>query len=64
MIALGTKGLIQLMPPNTGTGGTAILVTGTSRYCTPLGGAAGGSVLTNSETQFKVKNPTAAVLCP
>jgi hypothetical protein len=64
VIALGTKGLIQVMPPNTGTGATAILVTGTSRYCTTLGGAAGGSILTNSETQFKVKNPTAAVVCP
>ena len=64
VIALGSKGLIEVMPPNTGTGATAILVTGTSRYCTTLGGAAGGSILNNSETQFKVTNPTATVVCP
>jgi hypothetical protein len=64
VVALGGNGLINLMPPNTGTGGTAILVIGTSRYCTTLGGAAGGTITSNSETLFKVKNPTASVVCP
>jgi hypothetical protein len=64
VVALGRKGLIQLMPPNTGTSATAILVTGNSRYCTTFGGAAGGTVLTNTENLFRVKDPTAAVACP
>jgi hypothetical protein len=64
VIALGNNGLIQLQPPNTGTQATAILVTGTSRYCTTLGGAAGGNIPNNSETLFKVKDPATAVVCP
>ena len=64
VLALGQNGLIQLQPPNTGTGATAILVTGTSRYCSTIGGAAGGEITTNTEQLFKVKNPTAPVVCP
>jgi len=64
VVGLGANGLIELQPPNTGTGATAILVTGTSRYCTTLGGAAGGTISNNTETLFKVKNPTASVVCP
>jgi hypothetical protein len=63
-IGLGSNGLIELQPPNTGTAATAILVTGNSRYCTTLGGAAGGAISNNTEQVFKVKNPTSSVVCP
>jgi hypothetical protein len=62
--ALGRNGLVNLVPPNTGTSGRAILVTGTNRYCTTMGGAAGGTVIQNDEKLFKAKNATASVVCP
>jgi hypothetical protein len=64
VVGIGSKGLINLVPPNTGTGGTAILVTGTSRYCTTMGGAAGGAITNNTETLFKATNATSSVVCP
>jgi 6-phosphogluconolactonase (cycloisomerase 2 family) len=64
VVGRGANGQIDLAPPNAGTSAEAILVTGTARYCTTIGGAAGGTVTNNTETLFKVRNPTASVACP
>ena len=51
-----------VVPPNPGTGASALLqVNGGAEYCVAFGGAAGGQIANKGATSFKVTNPTAKV---
>ncbi|MEO7434789.1 MAG: hypothetical protein ABI080_04820, partial [Candidatus Binatia bacterium] len=59
------KNATGLLPP--APGDTALLVldvAGGERYCVSFGGAAGGTEIKDSATQWKVKNATAEPACP
>ena len=40
---------------------SSLRINGGTKYCVPFGGAAGGQIVNNSATSFKVTNPTAQV---
>lgn len=61
---VGTQSL-DILPPNTGTdGGLSLQITGGDRYCVSLGGAAGGTEMTDTNEQWKIKDATAQPGCP
>lgn len=61
---VGTQSL-DVVPPNTGTdGGLSLQITGGDRYCVSLGGAAGGTEVTDTNEQWKIKDATAQPGCP
>ena len=56
----GEQPLVQVVPPNPGTGASVLLrVNGGAEYCVGFGGAAGGQIADKGVTSFKVTNPTA-----
>ncbi len=56
----GEQPLVLVVPPNPGTGATALLrVNGGPEYCIGFGGAAGGQIADKGATSFKVTKPTA-----
>ena len=58
----GEQPLVQVVPPNPGTGASVLLqVNGGAGYCVGFGGAAGGTIANKGATSFKVTNPTAQV---
>src|SRR5262249_33217093 len=58
----GEQPLVLVVPPNPGSGATAVLtVNGGAEYCIPFGGAAGGQITDKGATSFKVTKPTAQV---
>jgi hypothetical protein len=51
---------VLVVPPNPGTGASALLrVNGGAEYCVAFGGDAGGQIANKGATSFKVTNPTA-----
>jgi hypothetical protein len=63
VILKGTVNL-SLVPPNPGSDANIFLdVTGGDRYCTGFGGAAGGSVVVDTQQQWKVLSATDEVAC-
>jgi hypothetical protein len=64
IVLQGTPNL-QLVPPNPGDEAHVVLaVTNGDRYCTALGGAAGGSEVADTATQWKVNGASVEVACP
>jgi hypothetical protein len=65
-IGKGSSSPLNLVPPNTGTGATVSLITGSGgdQFCAAFGGAAGGTIDPDTFKVFKVKNPTAEGSCP
>jgi hypothetical protein len=60
----GSGGSIGVRPPDPGTdGGIILTMGGGDSYCVAFGGAANGTVLTNTSARFAVYYPTAAG-CP
>ena len=63
VVLRGTVNL-SLVPPNPGSEAEIILdVFGGDRYCTGFGGAAGGTVVSDTSEQWKVVSATAEVAC-
>jgi hypothetical protein len=62
----GGSPTLNLVPPNAGTEIQASFVPGGGgdRYCTAIGGVAGGTLDPNTSELFKAKNPTAEGTCP
>jgi len=62
--SLGTQPL-GAVPPNPGTdGGMILTIHGGGTYCATYGGAAGGTELDDTTTQWRVLNPTLQPACP
>jgi hypothetical protein len=61
----GEQPLVQIVPPNPGTGASVRLqVNGGVEYCVGFGGAAGGQIANKGATSFKVTNPTVQACSP
>jgi hypothetical protein len=66
VVASGRSGSapLDVVPPDPGTdGGVILTIDGGSTYCVSLGGAAGGTVLTDRQ-RFRITGATAEVGCP
>jgi hypothetical protein len=60
----GKNGTIEVVPPNPGTDGGALLsINGGDSYCVGFGGAAGGKIRENTATEFRVSKPRGRA-CP
>jgi len=56
--------MIHLRPPNPGTeGGLILTLNGGDTYCVSLGGAAGGTILFDTERSWRIRNATAEPGC-
>lgn len=57
----GSQPQLTVVPPNPGTGGQALLQAGGgAAYCVGFGGAAGGTIVNQGASLFRVVNPTTA----
>jgi len=66
-LVLGKVGTqdVTVVPPNPGTGLSMIYTDGFgNRLCASFGGAAGGTIATDTDRVFKILNPTSAPACP
>jgi hypothetical protein len=62
--SVGTQPL-DVVPPAPGTtGGAALAVAGGDRYCVQLGGAAGGTVTSDTTQRWRIRSATAEAGCP
>ena len=66
MLANGSVGALNLVPPNGGTEARLSFIPGSGgdRYCAAFGGAAGGTIDPNTDKVFKARNPTTEGVCP
>lgn len=60
---VGTQAL-ALLPPNPGAQASLALEVGSDRYCTVFGGAAGGTVRTDTSAVWKITAPESEGACP
>ena len=56
---------LDVVPPNPGTAGTAVLrIHGGDTYCVSFGGGAGGTISQNDAERFRMANATSQPACP